>query len=103
RLLRACPPTLSAEPVLVGFKAGIGFVIVVDQLPKLLGLHIHKEGFFLDVVAIIRALPETSVATLMVALGTFALIGVFEKFVPRAPAPLVAVAGGIAASALLGL
>src|SRR6478609_493553 len=39
----------------------------------------------------------------MVALGTFALIGVFEKFVPRAPAPLVAVAAGIAASALLGL
>jgi len=30
--------------VLVGFKAGVGCVIVVDQLPKLLGVHIHKEG-----------------------------------------------------------
>lgn len=27
-------------PVLVGFKAGIGLVTVVDQFPKLLGLHI---------------------------------------------------------------
>jgi SulP family sulfate permease len=29
-----------SEPVLVGFKAGIGLVIVVDQLPKFLGVHI---------------------------------------------------------------
>jgi MFS superfamily sulfate permease-like transporter len=91
-----------SEPVLVGFKAGIGLVIVVDQLPKLLGLHIHKEGFFRDLVSIAAHAPETSIPTLLVALGTFAAIVVFEKWVPRAPAPLVAVAGGIAASAFLG-
>jgi high affinity sulfate transporter 1 len=92
-----------SDPVLTGFKAGIGLVIVVDQLPKLFGLHIKKEGFFLDLVSIAGHLPETSLATLAVAAGTFVLIIVFEKFVPKAPAPLVAVAGGIAASALLGL
>jgi high affinity sulfate transporter 1 len=92
-----------SDPVLSGFKAGIGLVIVVDQLPKLLGLHIQKEGFLVDLYSIVRHLPETSWATLGVAAGTFALIGFFEKFVPRAPAPLVAIAGGIAASALLGL
>src|SRR5262249_46974399 len=31
-----------SEPVLVGFKAGIGVVIVLDQIPKLLGFHIQK-------------------------------------------------------------
>src|SRR5688572_9404853 len=92
-----------SEPVLVGFKAGIGLVIVVDQLPKLLGLHIHKEGFFRDLAAIAGHAPETSVPTLLVAVATFAVIVIFEKWVPRAPAPLVAVAGGIAASAMLGL
>src|SRR5207237_9444884 len=46
-----------SDPVLTGFKAGIGFVIVVDQLPKLLGVHIHKAGFFLDLVGMARALP----------------------------------------------
>ncbi len=92
-----------SDPVLTGFKAGIGFVIVVDQFPKLLGIHIDKAGFFRDVVAIAQHVPSTSIATLAVAVGTFAVIGVFEKFVPRAPAPLVAVAGGIAASAMLGL
>jgi high affinity sulfate transporter 1 len=92
-----------SDPVLTGFKAGIGLVIVVDQVPKLLGIHIQKEGFFRDLVSIAGHAPETSLATLAVALATFAVIVVFEKFVPKAPAPLVAVAGGIAASALLGL
>jgi len=92
-----------SDPVLTGFKAGIGFVIVVDQLPKLFGIHIHKEGFFRDVVAIAGQLPDTSAATLAVAVATFAVIVAFEKFLPRAPTPLIAIAGGIAASALLGL
>src|SRR4051794_24405444 len=38
-------------PVLTGFKAGIGFVIVLDQIPKLLGIHIHKNGFLPDLVS----------------------------------------------------
>src|SRR5262245_41194290 len=41
-----------SEPVLVGFKSGIGLVIIVDQIPKLLGVHIHKAGFFRDIVSI---------------------------------------------------
>ena len=39
-----------SEPVLVGFKAGIGAVIILDQVPKLLGTHIVKGGFFHNVV-----------------------------------------------------
>jgi Sulfate permease family len=35
-----------SEPVLVGFKAGVGLLIVVDQIPKLLGLHFQKGIFF---------------------------------------------------------
>ena len=92
-----------SEPVLVGFKAGIGLVIVVDQLPKLMGLHIHKEGFFRDLVSIGAHAPETSTMTLAVALATFAIIFVFEKWIPRWPAPLVAVAAAIGAAAFLGL
>ena len=92
-----------SDPVLTGFKAGIGMVIVLDQLPKLLGIKIHKEGFFLDVVAIAEKVPSASGVTIAVALATFAAIFVMEKWTPRAPAPLVAIAGGIAASVLLAL
>ena len=40
-----------SEPVLIGFKAGIGLVIVLDQIPKLLGVHITKAGFLHNLVA----------------------------------------------------
>jgi high affinity sulfate transporter 1 len=92
-----------SEPVLTGFKAGVGFVIVVDQLPKLLGIHIHKEGFFRDVASILGHLPELSWPTLAVAMGTLAVIAFSKRYLPKAPAPLLAVSVGIAASAVVGL
>src|SRR5262252_8013592 len=53
-----------SEPVLVGFKAGIGLVIIVDQLPKLLGIHIHKGPFVSMVLSIVAGLGAISWATL---------------------------------------
>ena len=92
-----------SAPVLTGFKAGVGLVIIVDQLPKVLGIHIDKEGFFRDVGSIITHLPGVSWPTLAVAAGTLAIIASVKRFLPMAPAPLLAVAAGIAASAILGL
>jgi len=92
-----------SEPVLTGFKSAIGLVIVVDQVPKLLGIHIEKTGFLRDIVAIVQALPHTSLATLLLAILLLALIFGLERFAPRSPAPLIAVAVAIAASGLLGL
>jgi high affinity sulfate transporter 1 len=92
-----------SEPVLIGFKAGIGLVIVLDQLPKLLGVHIHKGGFFHNVGATIAAIPDTSRPTLAVGVGTLLLLLGVKRFLPRVPAPIVAVVAGIAAMSLLGL
>jgi sulfate permease, SulP family len=92
-----------STPVLTGFKAGIGLVIVLDQVPKLLGIHIAKHGFFADLFAVAQHIPQTSLATLAVAgLTLLVLIGM-ERLWPHSPAPLVAVGGGIAAAWLLGL
>jgi SulP family sulfate permease len=92
-----------SEPVLTGFKSGIGLVIIVDQLPKLLGIHIDKTGFFRDIVSVFHHVPEASVPTVVLAASLLALIYVMEKFAPRLPAPLVAVGASIAATSLLGL
>jgi high affinity sulfate transporter 1 len=92
-----------SDPVLTGFKAGIGVVIVVDQVPKLLDVHFQKGGFFENVIAIVRHSPETSLITLAVAVATLAVMVVLPKLAPRVPAPLVAVGGAIAASGLMGL
>ena len=92
-----------STPVLTGFKAGIGLVIVLDQVPKLLGIHITKEGFVRDLFAIVQHLPMTSLITLAVAAATFAILIGMERLKPHSPAPLVAVGGAIAASWLFGL
>lgn len=92
-----------STPVLTGFKTGIGLVIVLDQVPKLLGIHIEKHGFFIDVIAIVQHLPATSATTLSVAGATLLALIAMERLWPHSPAPLVAVAGGIVASWLLGL
>ncbi len=92
-----------SEPVLTGFKSGIGLVIVVDQIPKLLGIHIEKAGFFRDIFAILQHLPAASIATLSLALLLLILIFLLERHAPRAPAPLIAIAVAIAGTALLGL
>ena len=92
-----------SAPVLTGFKAGIGLVIVLDQVPKLLGIHITKQGFFTDVLSVAQHVPETSLVTLAVAVATFAVLIGMERLWPHSPAPLVAVGGGIAASWFLGL
>lgn len=92
-----------SEPVLVGFKAGIGIVIVVDQIPKLLGIHIAKGSFLHNLRAIFEAIPQTSLPTLAMAALMMAILIILKRFVPRVPAPLVAVAVGIGLMSLFDL
>jgi len=92
-----------SAPVLTGFKTGIALVIVLDQLPKLLGFHITKQGFIRDLFSIIHHLPQTSLITLAVAVATMSVLIGMERLWPHSPAPLVAVGGSIAASWFFGL
>ena len=92
-----------SEPVLIGFKAGIGLVIVMDQAAKILGIHFPKGSFLHNLVAIVQGLPATSVPTLAVGAVMIGLLVGLERFLPRAPAPLIALAVGIASMSLLGL
>src|ERR1700759_3758521 len=92
-----------SEPVLIGFKAGIGLVIVLDPLPKILGIHFAKSGFLRTQISLVRHLPETSLITLAVGIAMIAILVGFEHFAPKLPAPLFAVGAGIAGAYLLNL
>src|SRR5271170_666271 len=63
-----------SEPVLIGFKAGIGLVIVFDQVPKILGVHFPKSTFLHNLPAIVHSIPEASLATLAVGIFMIALL-----------------------------
>src|SRR3954471_5031006 len=63
-----------SDPVLIGFKAGIGLVIVFDQLPKLIGAHFTKGNFLHNLAEIVKAVPHASVPTLAVGVITIVLL-----------------------------
>ena len=92
-----------SSPVLTGFKAGVGLVIVFDQLPKLLGVHIDKQGFFFDILSLFHQLPHTSFPTLVVAVITLLILLGMIRLSPHSPAPLVVISGAIFASWFWGL
>ncbi len=90
-------------PVLTGFKAGLGIVIIVGQLSKVLGIPVSKGPSFQTLLAIVLNLGQTHWPTFLVALITLAILLLLPRVAPRVPAPLVAVAVGLLASAVLGL
>jgi len=92
-----------SAPVLVGFKAGIGLVIVTDQVPKILGIHFPKGSVPRNVAAIFHGIPDTSLITLALGAVMIAMLVVVEWYLPRAPAPLIAVAAGVLGASLLHL
>ncbi|KQY14974.1 sulfate transporter [Rhizobium sp. Root73] len=92
-----------SSSVLTGFKAGIGLVIVLDQLPKLFGLHIVKQGFFRDILNFVQDLPHASIVTLGIGVTALALLLLLERLWPHSPAPLAVLGAGIAVSWMAGL
>jgi len=92
-----------SEPVLVGFRAGIGLIIVGDQVPKLLGLHFPRGTFVQNALATVHDLPGTSRATLAVGLATIVLLLATRRLLPGAPGPLLAATAATAAAFFLNL
>jgi high affinity sulfate transporter 1 len=92
-----------SRPVLTGFKAGIGVVIIVGQLSKVLGLSIPSESVLQTLLSIVAELGQISWPTVLLSLVTLAILILLPRFVPSIPAALVAVAFGIAISALFNV
>lgn len=88
-----------SHAVLVGFIAGLGVEILTSQVRRILALEVHAEGWVREVIALVGALPEASVASTMVGVTTIVIIRVLSRLAPRVPGSLVAllVVGGAVA------
>src|ERR1700745_722273 len=84
-----------SQPVLIGFKAAIGVVIVLDQIPKLLGTHIHKGTFLQNLISTVGSVPETRLITLAIGVCTILRLIGSEHATSKVRAPRIAVAAGI--------
>jgi high affinity sulfate transporter 1 len=92
-----------SAPVLTGFKAGIGVVVFVSQLSKILGISVEKGSFLQTILSLLEGLGGLHPPTLVLGLVTLAILIFLPRLAPRLSAPLVAVVFGIAASGLLNL
>ncbi|MFD4461970.1 SulP family inorganic anion transporter [Nocardia sp. NPDC058480] len=92
-----------SEPVLKGFIVGLALIIIIGQVPKLLGIDKHEGNFFEQTWGIITELGHTHWRTLAIGLISLALVLALRRWLPFIPGALVAVAFGTVAVAVLGL
>jgi len=78
---------------------GLALIITMKQIPKLLGVDVHEQDFFLGLWHTIQALPDTSLVTLAVGLASLAGMILLERFLPKLPAALLVLVGSLAVSA----
>lgn len=94
---------LMSEPVLRGFMAGAAILIVLAQLPDVLGLGPPPtQGFFGRAVWMVGSLPRWSPETILLAAATFGVSRTATRLHPLVPGVLLATLGGIAYSVLRG-
>jgi len=92
-----------SESVLVGFKCGVALHLTISQLPKLCGFHGSHGDFWERAGHFIRHAKETNPASLAVGGAGLAVLLLGKRFLPRVPAALVVVAGGMLLGAHAGL
>ncbi|MBU0742692.1 STAS domain-containing protein [bacterium] len=86
-----------SDSVVVGFTAGAGVLIGVNQLRHLLRLDIKSSPKFIETVEVVtRHLYETHLPSLALGLGTLALIIIIKRLRPRWPAALLSMVASAA-------
>ena len=82
-----------SQPIITGFMSGIGVIIIIHQLPHLLGVAGGGESAWSRLSAVAHQLSHASAWSLAIGLGTLIVMIVGEKVNPRLPMALVAVLG----------
>lgn len=83
-----------SHSVVIGFTAGAGILIALNQMKNFLGLDLtdaHAERFYEVVIATISRLPETNPYALGIGLVTAAIVIAAPKIHPRIPGALLGI------------
>lgn len=96
---------LLSRPVRVGYMHGIALVVLVTQVPKLLGFSVASAGLADGVVGLVRGIAggQTNLVALAIGGGALAVIAGLAMRWPRLPGILIAVVLATIAVGALGL
>jgi high affinity sulfate transporter 1 len=92
-----------SKPILVGFLNGIAISIFLGQMGKLLGFPVESSGIVPRLLEVLGKITLIHGPTLMVGLGSFAVLFACLRWLPRLPAALAVLVVGGAATAVLKL
>ncbi|PHV65527.1 sodium-independent anion transporter [Williamsia muralis] len=96
---------LLSKPIRLGYLNAIALIVVVGQLPKLLGFSVDADNLIEQGWDTAHAALGGGIdlVTAAIGFGSLAIIVVFRLWMPRVPGVLVAVVAAIVVSATLGL
>ena len=94
-----------SEAIIIGLKIGVGLTVGAGQLPKVVGIagDPDADNFFGEMSAALRHLGDANAATVLLSIGTVAVLLGLGRVAPSLPGPLVAVVAGIVLVAVFGL
>ena len=92
-----------SAPVLKGFIIGLALTVIAGQVPKLFGVESSGGEFFERVWDFLTNIDETDGLTLLVGVGSLAVLFGLRRVAPAVPGPLVAVVLGVGAVELFDL
>lgn len=94
---------LLSKPIRYGYLNGIALTLLVGQLPKVLGFHVHGSSLLESAADIARGVQAGQVNGTTLAIGSGCLLVIFacKAWFPRIPGVLVAVVGATLAVSLL--
>jgi MFS superfamily sulfate permease-like transporter len=92
-----------AKPILVGFLNGVAIHIFLGQIGKVFGFSMKSHGIVPSLLEFIQKLPQTHLPTLAVGVLTIGVMLAGKRWVPRWPAPLLAVVFAVALVYSIGL
>ncbi len=92
-----------SKPILVGFLNGVALSIFLGQIGNVLGFVMTARGIVPRLVELAWKLQQVRLETLAIGLGTFLILWVSPKLLPRAPAAFIAMILAALATKLLGL
>lgn len=92
------------QSVIAGFTAGVGGVMLVGQLPRVLGITAPSAPGLIEMgTHVLSQLANVNPASIALSLGTLGTILILPKYFPKVPASLVAVVGAATLNVVLGL
>ena len=96
---------LLSKPIRVGYLNAIALLVIVSQVPKLLGFSIDADGIWPEAVAIVRSIAAGDALPLAVAFGLGSLVIIFVLKWLKSPVPgvLVVVVLSMILTGLFGL